>query len=120
MTAPCPGSLAGFVSFALVGLCATQAGAQPDPARIVLTDVGDLYVVQDGNAVDLVPGGISDSEMAALNPNGEVQGTLVMESGAPIVFAPRLPAQPRMRGGAKRPFARSILRLPPQPSLSHS
>ena len=65
-----------------------------------------MYVLQGGNSWTLVPDQASDSDVAALNPGGEIDGTLPNELfvvQAPAAPPPQLPLRPRPRRLHQRP-----------------
>jgi hypothetical protein len=65
-----------FCTLALISSLAVTAMAQQAPVRVVQGSDGTLYVVQAGNSWTLIPDQISDSDIAALTPSGEVDGAL--------------------------------------------
>jgi hypothetical protein len=82
-------------AFALVAVLAVTAVAQTAPVRVVQSSDGTLYLVQAGNSWTLVPDQISDSDLAALTLNGEVDGTIpsqLLASAPPQAAAPAAPA----------------------------
>jgi hypothetical protein len=64
--------------------------AQTAPVRVIQGSDGTLYVVQGGSSWTLVPDQASDSDVAALTPGGEIDGTL--PDSMFIVQAPAAPA----------------------------
>ncbi len=90
---------AALGTFALIAAFASSAVAQPAPlpVRVGQGSDGTLYVLQGGNSWTLVPDQLSDSEVATLNPGGEIDGTfpnqlfVVQAPAAPPVAAPPAP-----------------------------
>jgi hypothetical protein len=81
--------LAVFGALILTAALALTAVAQSSPVRVAQGSDGSLYVVQGNNSWKLVPDQISDSDLAALSPSGEIDGTLPNE--LLIVQAPSAP-----------------------------
>ena len=65
-------------TLALVMLLVSVVGvvAQSSAIRVLQTGDGTLYLVQDSNAWTMVPGPISDADLAALTPSGELDGAI--------------------------------------------
>jgi len=70
--------ISGLAMLAIAATLAISAAAQPAPVpvRVVQGSDGTMYVVQGGKSWTLVPGQISDSDVAALNPGGEIDEVL--------------------------------------------
>jgi hypothetical protein len=68
--------IAVLAASALLPVLANVAVAQTAPPRVVETTGGDLHVVYGGNRFTLAPDQISDSDLAALNLGGEIDGVL--------------------------------------------
>jgi hypothetical protein len=72
--------------------------AQTAPVRVIQGSDGTLYVVQAGNSWTLVPDQASDSDIAALAPGGEIDGTLpdglFAQAPAPAAPPAAAPAPP--------------------------
>jgi hypothetical protein len=68
---------AAFTAFAFIAAFAPSVVAQPAvvPARVVQDSIGALHVVQGTNAWTLTPDQLSDSDLAAMNVIGEIDGT---------------------------------------------
>jgi hypothetical protein len=98
--------LRGFAAvgvFVLVAVFAVTAVAQTAPVRVVQGSDGTLYLVQAGNSWTLVPDQISDSDLAALNLSGEVDGAIpaqLLTSAPPQAAAPA-PAAPAPAASAE-------------------
>jgi hypothetical protein len=83
-------------TFAVIAVFASSTAAQPapDPVREIQASDGTLYLVQGNKSWTLVPDQASDSDVAALNPSGEIDGTLpndlfvVQAPVSPPVVAP--------------------------------
>jgi len=96
--------VAGLGALAIAAALAVSAAAQPAPVpvHVVQSTDGTLYVVQGSTSWTLVPGQISDSDAAALNPSGEIDEVMpdqlfvVQAPSAPPAAAPAPPtaAQP--------------------------
>src|SRR5450631_99545 len=65
-----------FGALIFVAVLAVTAGAQPAPVRVVQGSDGTLYVLQGSSSWTLVPDQISDADVAALAPIGEIDGSL--------------------------------------------
>jgi hypothetical protein len=96
---------AAFGAFALIAVFASSAVAQPAPipVRVVQMSDGTLYVVRGDTSWTLVPDQISDTDGAALNPSGEIDGTLpndlfVVQAATPAPVAAPPPATPVVNG----------------------
>jgi hypothetical protein len=103
---------AAFVTSALVAVSASSAFAQPTPVpvRVIQGSDGTLYVVQGNGSWTLVPDQASDSDVAALNPGGEIDGTLppqlfVVEAPAAQPAAAQPAAAPAPPAAAPAPAA---------------
>ena len=93
---------------ALIGSLAATAMAQQVPVRVVQASHGTLYVLQGSTSWTLVPDQLSDSDAAALNPTGEIDGTLpdqllVVQAPAPQAAAPAPAAAPPVAAAAPTP-----------------
>jgi hypothetical protein len=93
--------LSVFCALAMIGSISATAMAQQVPVRVIQGTDGTLYVVQGSNSWTLVPDQAGDSDVAALNPSGEIDGTfpnalfVVQAPAAPPVAAPApAPAPP--------------------------
>jgi hypothetical protein len=94
---------AGLAALVVTGSLAVTAVAQraPAPVREVQGSDGTLYIVQGTNSWTLVPDQISDADVAALNPGGEIDGTfpnelfVVQAPALPPVAAPPAPLAPQ-------------------------
>jgi hypothetical protein len=100
---------AALGTFALITVFASSAVAQPAPVpvRVIQGSDGTMYLVQGSNSWTLVPDQVSDSDVGALNPSGEIDGTLpndlfiVQAPAAPPATAPAPPvAAPAPAGPA--------------------
>jgi hypothetical protein len=81
---------------------ASSAGAQPAPVpvRVIQGSDGTLYVVQGSNSWTLVPDQATDSDVAALNPSGEIDGSFPNQ-----LFVVQAPAVPPAAAPAPAPPA---------------
>ena len=88
----------GACTFAAVLVVTAVAQPAPVPVRVIQGSDGTLYVVQGGNSWTLVPDQASDSDVAALNLAGAIDGTfpnqlfIVQTPASPPVAAPAPPA----------------------------
>ena len=64
--------LSVFCALAMISSISATAMAQQLPVRVIQGSDGTMYVVQGGNSWTLVPDQASDSDVAALNPGGEI------------------------------------------------
>ncbi|MBV9171392.1 MAG: hypothetical protein JOZ81_15045 [Chloroflexi bacterium] len=78
----------------LVAGLALSALAQQAPVQVVQASDGTLYVVQGSNAWTLIPNQISDSDLAALNNVGELDGILGTPQQAPAAAPAAAATQP--------------------------
>lgn len=77
----------------MAGALATTVFGQAISLRVVQGSDGTLYLVQAGHGWTLVPDQISDSDLAALTPSGEIDGTIpVQPLGAAQPAATQAPA----------------------------
>ena len=73
-----PGSLSRLaaLSATLIVLSSAATHAQSAPVQVVQTGGGALYLVEGGNAWAMTPNQISDNDVAALTPSGELDGAI--------------------------------------------
>jgi hypothetical protein len=98
-----------FCALALISSLAATAMAQQVPVRVVQSSDGTLYVLQGSNSWTLVPDQLSDSDAAALNPGGEIDGTVPTD-----LFVVQAPAAPPQAPPA--PVAAPPAAAPPPPT----
>jgi Bacterial Ig domain len=95
-----------FGALIFVAVLAVTAGAQPAPVRVVQGSDGTLYVLQGSTSWTLVPDQISDADVAALAPVGEIDGSLpseVLMAQAPEASPAAAPAPPAAEPPAPAP-----------------
>lgn len=102
--------LAVFCALVLVAVLAITAAAQQQqsPLRVGQGSDGTLYLVQGGNSWTLVPDQLSDSDVAGLNPSGEVDGVipnqfLVGPEPPPVAAPPPAPTPTQTPAAAPAP-----------------
>jgi hypothetical protein len=110
-----------FGALIFVAVLAVTAGAQPAPVRVVQGSDGTLYVLQGSSSWTLVPDQISDADVAALAPIGEIDGSLpsdVLMAQAPDAAPAAAPAPPAAQQPAPAPAppapAAPVASAPPQ------
>jgi hypothetical protein len=83
------GASVALGAFVIVVVLAATALAQTAPLRVVQGSDGALYLVQANNSWTVVPDQISDSDLAALTPSGEIDGTIPAQlvASAPVQAA---------------------------------
>lgn len=97
--------LVGVVAVLASSVIAVTALAQTSSLGVVQTSNGSLYLVQGNNAWLLVPNQISDSDFAALNLSGEIDGTIPSQfltaapTSTPVPSSPPTPAGPTLTTG---------------------
>lgn len=75
----------GLGTVVLAVMLVTSAVAQPAPLRVVQSSDGTLHVVQGATSWTLLPDPIGDSDLAGLNPVGEIDGIVGPQPGPPQV-----------------------------------